>query len=839
VRAPPLVPLAIALSVALSLCFLRASDDGRGDGMDEALRETLGLPEPTESWLQEDAEERNHEARAAWIERMHRAPPDVDWRAVERENGLRQVARRRALRAAPPSSPVAGTWVERGSENQAGRVHAGRLSPDKSTLYAGSSLGGVWRGTPEGGDWTPVGDDLYGGAHWIEVLSPETAGDPDVLVVATDGGLVHRSTDGGASWEAPAGLPALTWTRRLLSLEDGSEDLFLVASNGDGTALWRSVDRGASFTSVYDLGACYGDAWASRAGGHTLFLATDGQILSSEDLGDTWTPLGTFDADSGRAELAGSEAGAPRLWVVSDSAHLYRSDDAGLSFEALSDVSDYWGELAASIDDADLFAWGGTQLYVTHDGGDSFAEKNAWYDYYDDPSSLLHSDIMGISVELDADGDEVWMVGTDGGLYRSTDHLGSVENLSLTGLRVSQYYSTLTSKADPDHIAAGAQDQGYQITNGVTQDDDLLEFDQALSGDYGQLTSGDGTHDLVYSVYPGFILAASGEDSPRLSYLDYPSGEAYVPWLPPIVADPDDNTRFYFPARRLYQYAFTARTGHADVETWSDQSFSSDGAAYLSRMVFSPVDHDRVYAATSDGRFFRSDDHAVTWTEEGDPAPDDNWYYGQSMLASSLDVDLVYVGGSGYRGAPVRRSTDGGLTLERWSDGIDDTLAYCLCEAPDGSGRIYVGTETTVYERGPDDPAWTDITDTTTPITTFWSCESVASDNAIRFATYGRGIWDYQIPASLVDSADTGDGTPSTGEGEGEGEGEGDTAGPPDTGLGVEPGGCACDHEGVPASAAGILLIIGALVARRRQLAERAQSAAREDEEPSKRISPK
>ena len=57
---------------------------------------------------------------------------------------------------------------------------------------------------------------------------------------------------------------------------------------------------------------------------------------------------------------------------------------------------------------------------------------------------------------------ETWYISTDGGLYHSQDTLHTVLNLSLQGLRVSQYYSTLTSAADPDHVAAGSQDQGYQ-----------------------------------------------------------------------------------------------------------------------------------------------------------------------------------------------------------------------------------------------------------------------------------------------------------------------------------------------------------------------------------------
>lgn len=702
------------------------------------------LPPPTEHRLDPDAERRNKDARKQWIREKHRAPPGVDTKAVERENGLAQNRRRAALRLQPPAQQPTARWVERGSDNQAGRMHAARLSADGETLYAGSSLGGVWRGGPDGTGWEPIGDNLYGGAHWIEVLQGD--GGEDVVLAATDGGLVHRTVDGGVTWTEPSGLGSPNGIRRLLKLEDGSDVVYLLTTNAAGAQLRRSQDLGESFEVVADLGSFSGDLWAPRDGDTTLYLATSGgKLVRSDDLGDTWTEVGTFDVAASRAELAGSEAGAPRLWAVADGARLYRSDNAGETWESKGSISDYWAALNASITDPDLFAFGGVDLYATYDGGDSFFAVNNWWEYYGDPTNLLHADMMGVEVQLGALGEELWYVCTDGGLYESRDGLISTLNLSLQGLRVSQYYDTLTSSADPTHIAAGAQDQGYQITNDVSQDDDVYEFSQAISGDYGHLTSSDGTHDVVYSVYPGFILIQVGESSPWLAYADFPSGESYVPWLPPVVADPDDRKAFFFPATRLYRYEFDLRSGTATPTRWSDQSFSSDGYEYMSAMQFSPLDANRVYAATSYGRFFASSDKGLTWTQSPSLVPDENWYYGQAIVASHNDTDLVYVGGSGYGVPAVWRSTDGGATFAPWGDGLPNTLVYSLCEAPDDSGRLLAGTETSVYLRGPDDAAWTDVTDTGAPITIYWSCEALTAENTIRFGTYGRGIWDYQF----------------------------------------------------------------------------------------------
>ena len=406
------------------------------------------------------------------------------------------------------------------------------------------------------------------------------------------------------------------------------------------------------------------------------------------------------------------------------------------------DVPDYWGTLNVSIEDAQRIAYGGVEVHRSRDGGENFDVVNNWYDYYDAVETRLHADIMGIEVFTGADGEELWYIATDGGLYRSVDHLDTVENLSLDGLRVSQYYDTHTSSADPTHVHAGAQDQGYQFTQGVEQDGPVLAFEQEISGDYGHLTSGDGTHDTVFSVYPGFILVVLGEDDPWLAYADFPEGENQA-WLPPIVADPAAPDNLFFCATRLWYY--TADTDGWTPELWSQHDFSDQDGEYLSAFALSPFDDERAFAATSYGRFFTSNDRGRTWDESDDTGPYAHYFYGTALLPSRTDPDVIWAGGSGYGGPAVYRSDDGGESWEDWSDGLPSTTVYSLAEAPDGSGRLLAGTQHAAYRRDPGDDAWRDITGADAPVTIYWSAESLTDENTVRFGTYGRGIWDYSF----------------------------------------------------------------------------------------------
>jgi photosystem II stability/assembly factor-like uncharacterized protein len=724
-----------------------ATPGGEAAASDASRRERkipIGLAPPIDPTRIVDDGSDYKQRRKSYVREMHRAAPDVDWAAIEAANGADQREKRNLLAA---MSAGASRWTERGSNNQAGRMHVAVPAPDGVHLYAGSSRGGVWRGTLTGQDWTPLGDNLDGGAHWLAVVPAPVPTDPDIIVRATDGGQVHRSTDSGATWLVPAGLPALSSVRRVLTTADGSHTIFVVLhKSGQGNGhVYRSTDRGASFVQVAGMANFDGDLWAPRDGGGNLYMVRSSNCWTSSDNGDNWTFLSNLPADGDNAEMAGSEAGAPRLWVIQDEGgtqKLYRSDDAGLSWSSVTEVTDYWGTLNASITDVDLFAWGGVEVHRTTNGGSSFSIVNGWGEYYGDPANKLHADVPGIDVLPDGRGGEIWYVSTDGGLYESTDGLASVQNLSLQGLRVSQYYSTHTSSIVPKNVVAGSQDQGYQRADApASLPDTTLAFDQLISGDYGHLTSSDGTHAWLYSVYPGFVLVQRKENDPDLYITDFPDDDHQ--WMPFIVADPYDQRSVFFCGSRLWRLTKDPLVFSWTPTQWSAQDFQVSTNEVLTAVTFSPVDPERAYAATSAGRLYWSDDHGLTWTQSSTGGPGPHYFYGTALVASATDLDLVYAGGSGYSNPAVYRSTDGGQSFSSWNTGLPSTLVYSLTEAPDGT--LFAGTETSAYKRAPGDGAWTDISQADAPLNLYWSAETVPSANVIRFGTYGRGIWDYSL----------------------------------------------------------------------------------------------
>ena len=749
------------------LLLLLAACDSRGaapipNGA-AALADRL-QPAPTEHLQDDDAERRHKRERKRWIEEMHVAPPDVDWREIERANGRREMERRNSL-AAGGELPMSGSrWSEVGSRNLAGRMHCARLGPDGPAgrkLYAGSALGGLWRGDPDGTDWEPLGDNLFGGVHELLVRPGDLPGDPDVVLAATDGGDVHVSRDLGATWQVPAGLPNFGSLRGVGQAVDANGTWYLLGRHGGSLSLYASVDTGHSFTQRWSTSGWDGSLWVPQAGGATathVYVLDQGRLRFSSDGGSSFIQLSTVHTTSTEGILTASEAGGPHFYAalkVSGQWKLYRSTDGGGSFSYRHDIDDFWESLCASTVNPNIVIYAGVEAWRSIDGGGSFNKINGWGEYYNNPAGKLHADLPGVYCWPDPDApatDDIWYFCTDGGLYESTDSAATVANISLSGLGVSQYYSTLSSSANPDRIAAGSQDQGYQrgVLEPPSGPGPSTDFNQLISGDYGHLTSGDGSHAFVYSTYPGFILVHSGEWNPTLYTIDFPSGSNQL-WLPPVVADPTDIESFYFLGRYLYRYTKNVGPGWSYVQH-SSKSFTDGGGSYLSALAVAPSNHQRYYAVNNSGRLYRSTDGGVNWTMSSDGGPSSHYFYGNALAVHPLNEMQAFVGGSGYSGGGVRRTTDGGQNWTLASDGLPSTLVYDLAFAGDTSGDVFAATEAGAFRWTQATGSWENIMVNEAPLTLYWSVEAVHSRQVMRFGTYGRGIWDYDYDTCVSPS---------------------------------------------------------------------------------------
>jgi hypothetical protein len=738
--------------------------------------------------------------RRAWYEAMHRAAPGVQWAAMDARElearATRQAFERAALlaRGAGPeefqaidSVAISGSWSERGSSNQAGRVTATLYDAVNNRLTALSHGGNLWRApratlawaAPGTATFLPTGSNgfaerLVGGASGERIL---VAGDrPDVLRYSDNGGISFTSSAG-------ATLANPWYTMGLVARDEAAGEVYFMRVHYDFTApadwkpqLFASVDRGASFSArgfvgLRDQVALYSPRYGVGAGAVFLLAGTSLRTITTGThalVNVSTVPLTPALASGDSVALTGGVTAGGQTFLYAlysrgggaNRTDVYFSGNGGVSWTArVAAPTSMFGLNAAesSTRDPNRLFVGGVDTYRSADGAATWTLVNPWADYYAAPATKLHADVPAIDVFVDAGGNERVYIATDGGLYESTDYALTVNNLSLSGLNVSQYYDVYTRRTPPHHVVVGAQDQGYQ--KAVSPGIGVLPFTQVISGDYAHLSSADGGLSL-WSVYPTFAmydLASGNTTNSSLRYYDFALNNVTgTLFLPPLATLPGAPNRILLAGGRV-----GAGSSHTILELNYNAGLNSisatvDGANFVdpvTAIAVSPHAGNTRYAvATPAGafdpstRFYRRP-AAGTWTQTVTSLPNGQFFYGSCILPDPAMSGRVYLAGSGYgngNGNSVYVSNDDGVSFQPMAAGLPPTLVTSLAISTDGL-HLFAAAETGAYYYDRATSTWVDIVALGAPNQIYWDVDYVDTLGLARFATYGRGIWDFTV----------------------------------------------------------------------------------------------
>ena len=381
------------------------------------------------------------------------------------------------------------------------------------------------------------------------------------------------------------------------------------------------------------------------------------------------------------------------------------------------------------------------ELFKSLNGGNDWELINPWWEYYDDIDSKLHADIPEIRFFLDSEFNEIALISTDGGLYISNDYLDNVQNISLSGLGVSQYYSTYSQRFAPYSIFAGSQDQGLQKSVSGNMNG-IQNFEQIISGDYGHLVSGDNGVS-VWANYPGFTIYYPNISNSNSSLsLNFP-GDGYL-WLAPLSSHPESPQKAIIGGgsvsggNRLIELSI-----ENNQMVYDEQNYIFSGT--ISALAFSPIDPSYRYVLTENGRFYYSTDNGLNWSATPMfTGPGGHYFYGSTILPSSNHLGRVYIGGSGYSNSPVYVSQNHGQNFSEMNQGLPNTLVFELSGTLDDS-IIFAATEIGPYGYLANQEEWFLLSGLSAPDQTYWSVDFVPEINTARFGTYGRGIWDFVL----------------------------------------------------------------------------------------------
>lgn len=420
-----------------------------------------------------------------------------------------------------------------------GRVTAIALHPNyngasNQTVYIGSSLGGVWRTTDNGANWTPLTDAQPTLAIGDIAIEPNNAG----VIYATTGAIrgyygsgVLKSTDGGTNWTLLTGPTSATNPQRpafinaamqRVALDPTNQNvLYVVTSAGEtGSAssaeadvplgqrgVFKSTDGGANWT-LLDAAGNNGqesgtDVILDPLNKDRVYAAFDGSspngggIYVSGNGGQSWTRAATgLPTTFQRITLAAGPAVAPSTnatvyAAIGNAARnlvgIFKSTDNGATWGAvtrpqLAGQTDF--NLPLKVDPTNgNNVYYGTSANAANSGGTfwrSLDGGQTWTDLSqgDGQTGGLHADSHSIAIS--AANNSIVFTGNDGGIWRTNNatagNTATWANLN-AGLNITQFQAIALHPTDPNIVIGGTQDNGSNRRTASNNWDNVAEGD--------------------------------------------------------------------------------------------------------------------------------------------------------------------------------------------------------------------------------------------------------------------------------------------------------------------------------------------------------------------------
>ncbi|MEN9949534.1 MAG: hypothetical protein RLY85_286 [Bacteroidota bacterium] len=597
---------------------------------------------------------------------------------------------------------------------------------------------GVYKSTDAGKTWKHSG--LKQTRHIADIaIDPRN---PDVVYVAAQGTVhgpnadrgVFKSTDGGASWKKvlyindSTGISSLSMDMnnpRILYAASWEHRRFpwTVSSGGPGSAIWKSVDEG-----------------------------------------NTWTKLeGGLPKLMGKAGISVSRANGNRIYAIIETekvkSGLYRSDDAGKTWTLQSNNQDissrswYYMEVFADPKNENTVYVLNAPMMKSIDGGKTFSripvQHGDTHDLWINPNS---SNIIALA--------------DDGGAEISFDMAKSWS--PIMNQPTAQFYRVNTDNVFPYKIYGGQQDNTSVIAASRNNGTALTERDWMIGPGCECAFPAFDPNDpnLVYGgCYQGYIEVMNmktGESKdiqayPTMNLANDPSTMKYrFNWNAPIIASPHDPKTIYHGSNVVLK----TTNGGIDWEpispdlTRNEKSkqgpggmpFTNEGAGgenynTLFYMAESPLEKGVIWTGSDCGLVHVTLDGGKTWnnvTPTGLPESQIN-----SIELSGFDKGTAYLSVTRYKLNDYRayayKTTDYGKSWMAITSGIkEDDFLKVIREDKKNKNILYAGSERGFYLSTDGGALWSPFQRNlpVVPVT-----DLMIRDNDLVAATAGRAFW--------------------------------------------------------------------------------------------------
>ncbi len=652
-----------------------------------------------------------------------------------------------------------------------GHVEALAIDPRNiNAVYLGAFDGGVWKTTDGGSTWNPMTDSQPSLAIGSIALDPSA---PDIVYAGTGDGILYgvgllKSTDGGATWTyIPGPFKGPFGSNQFFSGGDRIYSLAVRPTNGSillaavwlgdltQSGIYRSADGGNTWTQAFS-GARGAAVYFDPTNGNIAYAALgDGYgspldgVYKSTDGGQTWAPAngtGTNvlpSANAGQIILALAPSSPSTLYAaVFDVASgqpigLFRTADGALNWTKLPALPEPPQTLRVDPANDKVVLFGGHgNLYRSVDGGQSWTQVVATGDFR--------------SLAMAPDGSKLY-IGDDRGAFSTTDLMGTPLNLTDLNatLAITQFYPGLS--IHPTNVNTGF---------GGTQDNGVDRYDGNLAWEFGQNCDGGWT--AIDFLNPSTVYADCASAPGNMQIFKSTSNGDFLTWspalngidvndrvsfIPPLVIDPSNAQRLYFGTFRLYQT-------NDGAGSWTAISPDLTAGSYftITTIAVAPSDSNTVYVGSIVNTVQVTTSAAAgtgaSWRSSGPGLPNRNL----TQIAVEPGISTTaYVTFSGFSGfgdtlGHVFKTTDSGMTWTDISGNLPNIPADDIVIDPDFAKTIYVATDIGVFNTSDGGATWSPLGNGL-PLSQVFSLKLHRPTRILRAATYGRSVWDLQLPS--------------------------------------------------------------------------------------------
>lgn len=593
-------------------------------------------------------------------------------------------------------------WRMEGPYNIGGRINVVALNPDdEDEIWIGSAAGGVFKSINAGDSWVAIGESfayMSIGSIAFDPTNTSTVyvgtGDPNISGYPKTGEGVYKTIDGGITWEHLG--PTEVGVVSTIIVDPLSSETIYMSSMGtpyyesDDRGIYKSMDGGETWEQKLFLAdsagisymvmhptmpdTLYAAGWDRiRSNTKSIVSGNHSRIYRSYDGGTSWDTLagGLPQEYMSRAAIDIS---------ISDPSVLYASfvDDANMNFygvyrsqnngDTWTDMTDsnlvgalggfgwYFGMIRIDPSDDSFVSLGGVELHSTNNNGNLWYQSTPNWWLYE-----VHADMHDMKYASNGD---IYLA-TDGGLYRSEDDMLSWDYISY--IPITQFYRIAVNPHLTEVYSGGAQDNG--TTEGNYED--LEAWPRIYGGDGFQSIYDPEEEEIFYTTTQNGNFHKYDFGSWN-SFNEGIDNEDRVSWDAPLIMSAFDSDIFYTGTSKVYK---------SDGSFWTAISDDLNGPLdyypanryVITTIAESPLNEDVVYAGTSDGKVWVTENGGADWADISSALPD---RYVTNIKASSFLEGMVYITLSGYKDGDdvghVYRSDDYGQTWESIAGDLAD-----------------------------------------------------------------------------------------------------------------------------------------------------------------------